>query len=383
MPEDYYDVLGVARDASEREIKKAYRKKAMKYHPDRNPDDEEAEQKFKQAAEAYEILSDEDTRRRYDRYGHAGLGQNGSGSRQRGGFQDINDIFSAFDEIFGGRTGRGGRSRRTSGRPGSDLRVKLPLTLKEIAEGTQKNIKVRKYVACDDCDGTGAEGGVDGENHVMCSECDGTGEVRQVSRSVFGQFVNVQACPKCNGEGRIIENPCATCDGQGRYEGEETVTVTVPAGVKEGNYLTISDAGNAGIRGGLAGDLRIEIKEKPHEHFVRDGLDIYYDLYLSFPDAALGTEVEVPTLKGRARIQIDKGVQPGKILRMRERGIPDLNGTGRGDQMIRVHVWTPQDLTNEEIDMLEALRSHPNFDPNPDNQAPKKSFFRKVRDVFS
>jgi molecular chaperone DnaJ len=217
----------------------------------------------------------------------------------------------------------------------------------------------------------------------MCDECDGTGEIRQVSRSVFGQFVNVQACPKCNGEGRIIENPCGTCNGKGRYEGEETISVSVPAGVTEGNYLTISDAGNAGIRGGLAGDLRIEIKEKPHEHFVRDGLDLYYDLYLSFPDASLGTEVEVPTLKGRARIQIDAGVQPGKILRMRDRGIPDLNSSGRGDQLIRVHVWTPQDLTNEEIDMLEALRSHPNFSPNPDNQAPKKSFFRKVRDVFS
>ncbi len=376
MPEDYYDVLGVSRDASQREIKKAYRKKAMKYHPDRNPDDPDAEKQFKQAAEAYEVLSSEEKRHRYDRYGHAGLGQNGGSS----GFQDINDIFSAFNDIFGGAAGR---SRRSSGRPGSDLRVKLPLTLKEIAEGTQKNIKVRKYVACETCDGTGAEGGMSGENYVMCDKCDGTGEIRNVSRSVFGQFVNVQACPACNGEGRIIENPCPDCDGQGRYEGEETISVTVPAGVMEGNYLTISDAGNAGIRGGLAGDLRIEIKEKPHEHFVRDGLDIYYDLYLSFPDAALGTEVEVPTLKGRARIQIDAGVQPGKILRMRERGLPDLNGTGRGDQMIRVHVWTPQQMTNDEIDMLEALQSSPNFQPNPENKKSKKSFFSKVRDVFS
>ena len=376
MPEDYYDVLGVSRDASQREIKKAYRKKAMKYHPDRNPDDPDAEKQFKQAAEAYEVLSSEEKRHRYDRYGHAGLGQNGGSS----GFQDINDIFSAFNDIFGGAAGR---SRRSSGRPGSDLRVKLPLTLKEIAEGTQKNIKVRKYVACETCDGTGAEGGMSGENYVMCDKCDGTGEIRNVSRSVFGQFVNVQACPACNGEGRIIENPCPDCDGQGRYEGEETISVTVPAGVMEGNYLTISDAGNAGIRGGLAGDLRIEIKEKPHEHFVRDGLDIYYDLYLSFPDAALGTEVEVPTLKGRARIQIDAGVQPGKILRMRERGLPDLNGTGRGDQMIRVHVWTPQQMTNDEIGMLEALQSSPNFQPNPENKKSKKSFFSKVRDVFS
>ncbi len=380
MPRDYYDVLGVDSDASQDEIKKAYRKKAMEFHPDRNPDDPEAEQKFKQASEAYDVLSDPETRERYDRYGHAGLGQDGGRGGGRG-FHDIEDIFSAFDDIFGGGGRR--RSRRQRGRPGSDLRVTLPLTLEEIAEGTEKNIKVRKFLECETCDGTGAEGGMEGENYVMCPKCDGTGEVRQVSRSVFGQFVNVQACPQCNGEGRIIENPCDDCGGEGRIEGEETISVTVPAGVMEGNYLTISDAGNAGLRGGVPGDLRIEIEEEPHDHFVRDGLDIYHDVYLSFPEAALGTEVEVPTLKGRARLEVEPGVQAGKILRMRNRGIPDLEGSGEGDQMIRIHVWTPTELSDSEREMLEQLQHHDNFQPQPEDRNTEKSFFRKMSDVFS
>ncbi|WP_022836275.1 molecular chaperone DnaJ [Salisaeta longa] len=377
MPQDYYDTLGLDSSASDKDIKRAYRKMAMEYHPDRNPDDPEAEQKFKAAAEAYEVLSDPKKRQRYDQYGHAGLGESGNGV----GFQDINDIFSAFNDIFGGAAS--GRSRRTRGRPGSDLRVTLPLTLEEIAQGVEKNIKVRKYTACEVCDGTGAEGGLEGENYVMCDQCDGTGEMRQVSQSVFGQFVNVQACPKCNGEGRIIENKCQNCGGQGRLEGEETVSVTVPAGVMEGNYLTISDAGNAGLRGGPAGDLRIEIKQKDHAEFVRDGLDIYYDLHLSFPEATLGTEVEIPTLKGRARLQVDAGVQPGRILRMKGRGLPDLNSNRTGDQMIRVHVWTPQQLDDDEFEILEELYDHPNFQPDPEPGTPKKSFFNRVRDVFS
>jgi molecular chaperone DnaJ len=382
MSSDYYDVLGVDSDASQEEIKKAYRKKAMEYHPDRNPDDPEAEKKFKEASEAYDVLSDPDTRQRYDRYGHAGLGQDGGGRRGGArGFHDVEDIFSAFDDIFGG--GARQRSRRQRGRPGSDLRVTLPLTLEEIAEGTEKEIKVRKFLECETCDGTGAEGGMEGENYVMCPKCDGTGEVRQVSRSVFGQFVNVQACPQCNGEGRIVENPCGECGGEGRIEGEETIAVTVPAGVMEGNYLTISDAGNAGKRGGVPGDLRIEIKEEPHDHFVRDGLDIYHDVYLSFPEAALGTEVEVPTLEGRARLEVDPGVQAGKILRMRNRGIPDLEGTGTGDQMIRIHVWTPQDLSEEQRETLEELQQHDAFQPQPDEPNTEKSFFSRVSDVFT
>lgn len=395
MPEDYYDILGVNRDASDDEIKKAYRKKAMKYHPDRNPDDPEAETKFKRAAEAYEVLSSPEKRQRYDRYGHAGVGNGSPGGGA--GFQDINDIFDAFGDIFGGAAGGGsifdevfgnaaGRRRRANrqrGRAGSDLRIKLPLTLEEISEGAEKRIKVRKFVACEDCGGTGAAGGTEGENFMMCPDCDGTGEVRQVSRSVFGQFVNVQACPRCNGEGRIVTDKCTTCGGQGRLEDEETITINVPPGVMEGNYLTLRDAGNAGLRGGPAGDLRIEIEEEPHEHFKRDGLDIFYDLYISFPDAALGTEVEVPTLKGKAKLQIDPGIQAGKILRMRDRGLPEFNGSRQGDQLIRVHVWTPQDLSEEQEEILRQWRGSETFVPKPEETQPRKSFFSKVKDVFT
>lgn len=390
MPRDYYDILGVDSDASEKEIKKAYRKKAMEYHPDRNPDDPEAEKKFKEASEAYEVLSDAEQRRRYDQFGHEGVNQNGGGrrgARGRGGFHDIEDIFSAFDEIFGGRGqrrgGGGGRSSRQGGRPGSDLRVTLSLTLEEIAEGAEKELRLRRYAECETCDGTGAEGGMAGNNYAMCPKCDGTGELRQVSRSVFGQFVNVQACPRCDGDGRIIEDACSDCDGEGRVKREETITVNVPAGVMEGNYLTLSGAGNAGLRGGPSGDLRIEIEEEPHDDFVRDGLDIYHDVYLSIPEAALGTEVEVPTLDGRARLEIAPGVQAGKILRMRDRGLPELEGASRGDQMNRVHVWTPEDLTDEEREMLRELQDHENFQPQPSEPNTEKSFFERVSDVFS
>lgn len=387
MPRDYYEILGVSENASEDEIKKAYRKKAMEYHPDRNPDDPEAEKKFKAASEAYDVLSDPEQRRRYDQFGHAGVGDGGGGRGRGQGFHDIEDIFDAFSDIFGGARGAGrrgrGRSGRQRGRPGSDLRVSLSLSLEEIAEGTEKNLKLQKYLECEDCDGTGAEGGMEGGNYAMCPKCDGTGELRQVTRSVFGQMVNVQPCPRCDGNGRIIENTCERCGGDGRFQGEETITVNVPAGVMEGNYLTISEAGNAGLRGGPAGDLRIEIEERPHEHFERDGLDIYHDLYLSFPNATLGTEVEVPTLDGRARLEIEPGVQAGKILRMRNRGLPDLDGRGRGDEMIRVHVWTPQELSEKEEELVEQLRGNGNFQPDPPDEGPKKSFFRRVSDVFS
>lgn len=382
---DYYDILGVDRNASPDEVKRAYRKMALQYHPDRNPDDTEAEQKFKEAAEAYEVLSDPQKRQRYDRFGHAGV--RGNGARQPG-FHDVNDIFSAFSDIFGGTgsifeevfTGQRGRRRR-HGRMGSDLRIKLPLTLEDIAEGVEKKIKVRKYVACEVCEGSGAEGGEAG--YEVCQTCQGAGEIRQVTRSVFGQFVNVQPCPTCQGEGRIIRNRCSNCAGDGRVKGEETITVNVPAGVLEGNYLTLRGAGNAGLRGGEPGDLRVEIEELPHEHFKREGIDIFHDLYISFPEAALGTEVDVPTLKGKARLQIDPGIQSGKILRMRERGLPELNGVRRGDEMIRVHVWTPLHLNSDERELLEQLRGAPSFQPQPEKEDRRKSFFSKVKDVFS
>jgi molecular chaperone DnaJ len=387
---DYYEILGVERSSSADDLKRAYRKLALQYHPDRNPGDTAAEDKFKEAAEAYEVLSSPEKRQRYDRFGHAGVRGNGAPGGGGAGFQDINDIFSAFSDIFGGGGsifdevfGGGTRSRRTrrQGRPGSDLRIKLPLTMEEIAEGVDKKIKVRKYAACETCEGRGAESETEG--YDTCGTCQGAGEIRQVSRSVFGQFVNVQPCPTCRGEGRVIRVPCSKCNGEGRLKTEETIQIAVPAGVLEGHYLTVRGAGNSGIRGGESGDLRVEIEEAAHEHFSREGLDIVYDLYLSFPDAALGTDVEVPTLKGRAKLQIDEGIQSGKLLRMRERGIPDIEGGRKGDQIVRVHVWTPRAVTDEEREVLEGMRDSDSFQPDPQAADDKRSFFSRVKDVFS
>lgn len=386
---DYYEVIGVAKSATADEIKKAYRKAALQYHPDRNPGDAAAEEKFKEAAQAYEILSDPAKRQRYDQFGHAGV-RGGAGAAGGAGFQDINDIFSAFsdifgsggsvfDEMFGGR-GAGQRGRK-QGRPGSDLRIKLPLSLEEIAEGTEKKIKVRKFIECETCEGNGVSDPATG--YESCRTCQGQGEVRQVTRSVFGQFVNVQPCPTCRGEGRIVKNPCASCAGEGRTKGEETINITVPAGVLEGHYLTLRGAGNSGMRGGQSGDLRVEIEEKAHEHFTREGLDVYHELHISIPEAALGMEAEVPTLKGRARLQVDPGVQSGKILRMRERGLPDIESSKKGDQMVRIRVWTPTHLTDEETEILESLRDSASFKPNPESLGDRKSFFSRVKDVFS
>lgn len=385
---DFYEILGVEKTAEITQIKKSYRRLAMENHPDRNPGDEEAEARFKEAAAAYEVLSDPAKRQRYDQFGHAGLRNNGSGA---GGFTDVNDIFSAFSDIFGGGSGtifeevfrgrtRGG-SRRRSGRPGSDLRIKLPLTLEEIAAGVEKKVRVRKYTGCEACEGSGAEGGKSAR--TTCTTCNGAGEVQQVSRSVFGQFVNIQPCPTCNGEGSTIDSKCTVCGGEGRTKGEETIPIAVPPGVLEGHYLTLRGAGNSGQRGGWAGDLRVEIEEVPHDDFTREGLDIYHDIYLSFPDAVIGTEVEVPTLKGTARLQVDPGVQSGKILRMRERGIPDVNGGRRGDQMVRLNVWTPQNLSGEEMDIIEGLRESPSFTPDLKDESKSRSFFSKVKDVFT
>lgn len=377
---DYYEILGVNRDASQDEIKKAYRKLAMEYHPDRNSEDPEAEKKFKEASEAYEVLRDPEKRQRYDQFGHRGM-NGGFGGAQ--GFENVGfeDIFSRFSEIFGseffgGRTRS--RGRRSPGQRGSDMKLRINLSLEEIAFGAEKKLKVKKYRTCDKCNGTGAETENDFET---CGTCNGMGEVRQVRRTMLGQMVNVQTCPECNGDGRIIRNKCSKCHGEGRYKGKETVKVRVPAGVSEGNYITLRGQGNAGKRGGDAGDLVVLIEEEEHQHFERDGNDIYYDLVLSVPDAVLGTEVEVPTLKGKAKVKIDEGTQPGKLLRMRERGIQGLHNSGTGDQFIRVNVYIPKDLTDEEREHIEALRDKEHFDAS--NKATDgKGFFSKIKDVF-
>jgi molecular chaperone DnaJ len=381
---DYYEILGVTKTATAEEIKKAYRKVAMQYHPDRNPGDKSAEEKFKEAAEAYEILSDADKKAQYDRYGHAGVSGNGRGGFGGGGM-NMEDIFSQFGDIFGddlfgsffggGQRGRGGRSR---GVRGSNLRVKLKLTYEEIAKGVTKNIKVKKYVPCNTCSGSGAK---DKGSVQTCQTCGGSGQVRRVQNTFLGQMQTVTTCPTCNGEGTTITAKCGSCKGEGRVYGEETVTIEIPQGVQEGMQLSISGRGNAGERGGSPGDLIILIEEEPHKDLQRDNLNVAYDLHISFPDAAFGIQVEVPTIDGRAKIKIPPGTQSGKIFRLKGKGFPAVNSYEKGDQLIHVNVWTPQHLTAEEKAMLEKLGHSQNFKPHPDKN--EKGFFDKVREMFS
>ncbi|MDH4071007.1 MAG: molecular chaperone DnaJ, partial [Ignavibacteria bacterium] len=361
---DYYEILGVERNASADEIKKAYRKCALKDHPDRNAGDKAAEERFKEAAEAYEVLSEPEKRRRYDQFGHAGM--KGTDFHP---FNDVNDVFSSFgdifgggifDEMFGGRTRGRGRSGPAT-RPGSDLRIRIKLTLEEIATGVEKKIRIQKWKRCDTCGGNGAKSG---SSTVTCSSCNGTGEIRQVSRSVFGQFISAAPCQNCEGEGRVVKQPCLSCHGDGRTKGDATINVNVPAGVSGGNYIPIRGEGNAGKRGGPAGDLIVLIEEEPHELFDRDGDDVVLDLLISYPEAALGADVEVPTLTGRAKLKIESGTQSGRILRMREKGIPHLNSYGNGDQLIRVNVWVPTSLTGQGKTALKELSRIPGIRPS-------------------
>ena len=357
----YYDILGVDRNADAETLKRAFRDRALKYHPDRNPDNPEAEQKFKEVAQAYEVLSDPKKRGQYDQDGHAGVRGNAGAGATGFNFANVYRRSRTFDDIIEEMlTGQRREQRWYSGRAGKDLSIPLPLTLEEISEGTKKKIRVRKFLVCEPCSGTGAEGGEAG--CTTCSTCNGAGEIRQISHSVFGQSINVQPCRACRGEGRFVRIPCAACGGEGRLKGEETISVNVPQGAIEGKVKS-RERGNAGVRGGPAGALCVEIKETPHEHFVRDGLNIFYDLYIPFPEAALGTTVDVPTLTGRVRFPIAPGTQSGKILRIRGKGLPDLQGTRRGDEMVRIYVWTPQRLTDEERTMLGGLLGAESFRP--------------------
>jgi molecular chaperone DnaJ len=369
---DYYEILGVQKNASLDDIKKAYRKLAMKYHPDRNPGDKSAEEHFKEVAEAYAVLSDDQKRANYDRFGHEGL--RGMGDP---GFTDINDIFSHFSDIFQGFGFGdifGERSSRRSNR-GADIEVRLKLTLAEVATGVTKKIKLRKRKPCDSCGGNGSAAG---SRRITCSVCGGSGQVRQVSRSVFGQFVNIAACRNCDGKGTVVEKPCPECHGNGVTQGEVTLSVKVPAGVTTGNYIPLRGQGHAGPQGGQPGDVIVIIEEIEDDVFERHGDDVVIDLTISFPEAVLGSEVEVPTLTGKARLTIPSGIQSGKVLRMRGKGVPHLNGSGAGDQLVRIFIYTPTRVTDAEKKLLEQLMKSENMYPS----ASKENFFKKVKEAF-
>ena len=383
---DYYEVLEVAKNATADEIKKAYRKKALQYHPDRNPGDKEAEEKFKEAAEAYDVLSDPDKRARYDRYGHAGVnGQDFSGA-------SVNDIFSQFGDIlgdlFGGGFGGGGGFGFNFGsgfgggfgggqqKPvyrGSNLRVRVKLTLEEISTGVKKKIKVNKYVTCQKCHGSGSEDGV----METCKSCGGKGQ--RVMRSSF--FTQVTTCPTCGGEGKVIKKKCSACNGDGIVKGEEVIELDIPAGVADGMQLSVRGKGNAGARNGIAGDLLILIEEEKHKDFERDGNNLIHNLFISFPQAVLGCNVDVPCLNGRVNIKIPAGAQSGDILRVKGKGLPEVNSRRIGDLIINLNVWTPKKLSKDEEKMMQDLLNSENFKPKPG--AGDKGVFDKIRDYFS
>ncbi|MBV6642211.1 MAG: molecular chaperone DnaJ [Cyclobacteriaceae bacterium] len=369
---DYYDVLGVSKSASKDEIKKAYRKMAIKYHPDKNPDNKESEEKFKEAAEAYEVLSNDEKRQRYDQFGHQGVGGAGGFS---GGGMNMEDIFSQFGDIFGGGGGSpfdsffggGGRSGGRRTRKGTNLRIKLKLTLKEIAEGVEKKIKVNRLV-------------VDPNTSFKnCGTCNGTGQVRKVMNTMLGQMVSTTTCPTCGGAGQTVDKRGAGTDSMGMSRREEIISIKIPQGVAEGMQLSMSGKGNE-VPGGVPGDLLIVIEEAVDDELKRDGNNVIYELFVSFIDAALGTTVEVPTISGKAKIKIEAGTQSGKILRLRGKGIKDVDGYGVGDQLIHVNVWTPKTLSKEETDILERLRGSENFEPKPSKS--EKGFFENMREFF-
>ncbi|MBQ2289496.1 MAG: molecular chaperone DnaJ [Bacteroidaceae bacterium] len=377
---DYYEVLGVDRNASANDIKKAYRKLAIQYHPDKNPGDKEAEEKFKEAAEAYSVLSDADKKARYDQFGFEGVSGAGAGGFSGAGM-DMNDIFSMFGDIFGGRGGFsgfggfGGGSSAPQKHRGNDLRVKAKLTLQEIANGTTKKFKLKKYVACSHCNGSGAEG----NSYETCPECKGTGRIIRTQQSFFGMMRSEVACPHCSGEGKIIKNKCSHCHGEGIVLGEEVVEIQIPAGVVEGMQLSMRGKGNAGKRNGINGDLLIVIEEEKHPELIRDENDLIYSLLLDIPTATLGGFAEIPTIDGKAKVTIDPGTQPGKVLRLRGKGLPTLNGYGKGDIVVNISVYIPEVLSKEEKKTIESFRESDNFRPT---ESVKEKIFRRFKSFF-
>jgi molecular chaperone DnaJ len=384
---DYYEILGVEKNAEQDVLKKAYRKIALKYHPDRNPDNPEAEDKFKEAAEAYEVLSDADKRARYDRFGHAGVSHGGGGGGFRGDGMTMDDIFSQFGDIFGdsgspfetffGNRGGGG-GRRARGERGSNMRIKVSLTLDEIANGVKKKIKVKKDVACSTCGGSGAKNAAAKQT---CQTCGGAGMVRQMRNTFLGTMQTTTACPNCGGTGEMITDKCTGCRGQGTEHASETIEFDIPAGVENGMQLSLRGKGNAGKRGGPNGDLLVIIEEQEHDFIKRDGQNLLFDLYLNFADAALGTQIEVPTLTGKVKIKIPAGTQSGKIFRLKGKGLPAVQSYGTGDQLIYVNIWTPKKLSAKEKALLEELRTMPNLQPMPSKS--EKGFFEKMKEYFN
>lgn len=371
---DYYEILGVKRHTSPEEIKKAYRKVALKYHPDKNPGNTAAEEKFKEAAEAYEVLSNPEKRQQYDHFGHEGV----YGKTSRGPRMNMEEIFSQFSDIFGGTSFesffRGG-SQTT--RRGTSLRIKLKLTLQEIAQGVEKKIKVKRYTACNACGGNGAQNGT---ALSTCSTCEGTGQAHRVANTMLGQVMTTTTCPTCQGSGQAISTPCSTCRGEGRLYKEDILSPKVPAGVSQGMQLSMKGQGNVPAQGGIPGDLIILIEEKEDALLKREGSNIHYQLHISFIDAVLGSDKEVPTLSGKVKVKLPPGTQSGKILRLRGKGIKDIDSYGVGDQLIHVQIWTPQTLTKEEREKLESLSSSPNFVPNPSKQ--ERGLIEKFRSFF-
>ena len=367
---DYYEVLEVTKESTVEEIKKAYRKKAIQYHPDKNPGDKEAEEKFKEAAEAYDVLSNPDKRARYDQFGHAGMSGAAGNGGPFGGFSggmSMDDIFSMFGDIFGGHSGGGF---------GGGFGVKVKLNLKEISTGVEKKFKLKKYVPCSHCHGTGAEGNSGSET---CPTCKGSGSVIRNQQTILGTMQTRTTCPTCNGEGKIIKDKCKVCGGEGIEYGEEVVTVKIPAGVAEGMQLSMGGKGNAGKHNGISGDLLILVEEEPHPELIRDENDLVYNLLLSFPTAAIGGAVEIPTIDGKVKVKIEAGTQPGKVLRLRGKGLPSVNGYGTGDLLVNVSVYVPETLSKEEKSTLEKLEESKNFKPST---SIKEKIFKKFRSLF-